>query len=232
MSAGAFDSDRMLLNCTNGLVDLRTGELLERGPEHLVSKLVEVDYEPTAKCPTFNRLIDDIFCRDRDLIRWVQRALGCAITGSIDKQLLFIAYGTGANGKSTLFELLNKLLVDYSRATDFKLFLGNQKSDVRMMKAVDELKGTSLALASESDGSSRFNETVLKRLTGGDTLGVPSSSRLPLSLNQSSRFGCWRTTFSCRKRLTWFLASDQNCSSLSPFRDERNRNNTSTSARN
>jgi hypothetical protein len=39
-----------------------------------------------------------------------------------------------------------------------------------MMEAVGELKGTRLALASESDGSKRFNETVLKRLTGGDTL--------------------------------------------------------------
>ena len=32
------------------------------------------------------------------------------------------------------------------------------------------MKGTRLALASESDGSKRFNETVLKRLTGGDSL--------------------------------------------------------------
>ena len=72
--------------------------------------------------------------------------MGYAITGSVDEQLLFIAYGTGANGKSTLFELINKLLSDYSRATDFELFLSNQKSDVRMMEAVGELKGTRLAL--------------------------------------------------------------------------------------
>ena len=51
VSAGAFDSDRMILNCANGLVDLRTGKLLERGPEHLVSKLVDVDYHllPSAR---------------------------------------------------------------------------------------------------------------------------------------------------------------------------------------
>ena len=116
VSAGAFDSDRMLVNCANGLVDLRTGELLERGPERLVSKLVEVDYDPTAKCPTFNRFIDDIFCGYKEIISWVQRALGYAITGSVDEQLLFIAYGKGVNGKSTLFELINKLLGDYSRA--------------------------------------------------------------------------------------------------------------------
>ena len=97
VSAGAFDRDSMLLNCANGLVDLRTGELLEREPEHLASKLVEVDYDPSAKCPTFDRFINDIFCGERDLIRWVQRALGYTITGSVDEQLLFIAYGTGAS---------------------------------------------------------------------------------------------------------------------------------------
>ena len=80
----------------------------------------------TAKCPTFNRFIDDIFCSDRELIRWVQRALGYAITGSVDEQLLFITYGTGANGKSKLFELIKMLLGDYSRATDFELLLSNQ----------------------------------------------------------------------------------------------------------
>ena len=76
VSSGAFDRDRMLLNFANGLVDLRTGDLLERRPEHLESELVEVDYDPTANCPTFEKFINDIFFRDRDLIRWVQRALG------------------------------------------------------------------------------------------------------------------------------------------------------------
>ena len=86
----------------------------------------EVDDGPTAKCPTFNRFIDDIFCGDRDLIRWVQRAVGYTITRSVDEQqFLFIADGTGANGKSTLFELINKLLGDHSRTTDFEMFLSS-----------------------------------------------------------------------------------------------------------
>ena len=50
------------------------------------------------------------------------------------------------------------------------MFLSNQKSDVRVMEAVGELKGIRLALASEVDASKRFNESLVKRLTGGDTL--------------------------------------------------------------
>ena len=160
MSAGAFDSDGMLLNCANGLVDLRTGELLERGPEHLVGNLVDVDYDPTAKCLTFDRFINGIFYGDRDLIRWVQRALGYAITGSVDEQLLFIAYGTSANGRSTPFELINKLLGDYSQAADFELFLSNKKSDVRMMEtAIDAAVDQYMY---NNDHASRFIEECLK----------------------------------------------------------------------
>ena len=75
VSAGAFDSDRMLLNCANGLVDLRTGDMLEQGPEHLVSKLAEVDYEPTAKCPTFKRFIDDLVSENIFNRRMTERGL-------------------------------------------------------------------------------------------------------------------------------------------------------------
>ena len=126
VSAGAFDSDRMLLNCANGLVDLRTGDLLERGPEHLVSKLVGVDHDPTAKCPTFDRFINDIFCGNRDLIRWVQRALGYAITGSVDER--FVHPTTGEWQVDTV-RADQQNTCDYSHAIDL-LFLSNQKSDV------------------------------------------------------------------------------------------------------
>ena len=68
-----------------------------------------------------------------------------------------------ALGKSTLFELINKLLGDYSHTTSS--CSSATISPSCEMEAVGELKGTRLALASESDGSKRFNETVLKRLT-------------------------------------------------------------------
>jgi putative DNA primase/helicase len=69
-----------------------------------------------------------------------------------------------------LLETISKILGDYSTNVDFELFLTNQKSDVRIMEAVGEMKGTRLALASEVDSAKRFNESLVKRLTGGDTL--------------------------------------------------------------
>ena len=166
------DYDRQIyyINSKNGLVDLRTGELIDHNQKHNITKLANVSYHPKAECPTFDKFIQEVFNHDPELIRWMQRAIGYSLTGSVDEQCLFIAYGTGANGKSTLFEVISQILGDYSKTADFETFLNNQLSDVRSLEAVGELKGIRYALASEVDKSRRFSESVVKRLTGGDTL--------------------------------------------------------------
>ena len=168
--ASSFDKQKMKLNCLNGVVDLGTGQLNQRTYDDLHTKVIGTNFNPKAKCPNFDKFIKEVFGGDGELISWIQRAFGYSLTGSVQEQVLFICYGTGANGKSTLLETISKILGDYSTNADFEMFLSNQKSDVRVMEAVGELKGIRLALASEVDASKRFNESLVKRLTGGDTL--------------------------------------------------------------
>ncbi|MDA8873863.1 phage/plasmid primase, P4 family [Alphaproteobacteria bacterium] len=168
--ASSFDKQKMKLNCLNGIVDLKTGQLNQRTSDDLHTKVIGTNFNPQAKCPNFDKFIKEVFGSDGELISWIQRAFGYSLTGSAQEQVLFICYGTGANGKSTLLETISKILGDYSTNADFEMFLSNQKSDVRVMEAVGELKGIRLALASEVDASKRFNESLVKRLTGGDTL--------------------------------------------------------------
>ena len=168
--ASSFDKQKMKLNCLNGVVDLGTGQLNQRTSDDLHTKVIGTNFNPKAKCPNFDKFIKEVFGGDGELISWIQRAFGYSLNGSVQEQVLFICYGTGANGKSTLLETISKILGDYSTNADFEMFLSNQKSDVRVMEAVGELKGIRLALASEVDASKRFNESLVKRLTGGDTL--------------------------------------------------------------
>ena len=168
--ASSFDKQKMKLNCLNGIVDLETGQLNKRTSDDLHTKVISTNFNPKAKCPNFDKFIKEVFGGDGELISWIQRAFGYSLTGSVQEQVLFICYGTGANGKSTLLETISKILSDYSTNADFEMFLSSQKSDVRVMEAIGELKGIRLALASEVDASKRFNESLVKRLTGGDTL--------------------------------------------------------------
>ncbi|NCG09770.1 MAG: hypothetical protein GWP33_01515 [Alphaproteobacteria bacterium] len=131
VSISDFDKDIGLINCINGVVDLKSKSLLGTHRQRLISKLANVSYNPKAKAPVFVNFINQIFGNDIELIRWVQRAIGYSFTGSTLEQKLFLAYGTGANGKSTLFEIIKLILGDYSKTADFETFLSKQKSGVR-----------------------------------------------------------------------------------------------------
>ena len=87
------------------------------------TKVISTNFNPQAKCPNFDKFIKEVFGGDGELISWIQRAFGYSLTGSVQEQVLFICYGTGANGKSTLLETISKILGDYSTNADFEMFL-------------------------------------------------------------------------------------------------------------
>ncbi|MBW9248987.1 MAG: hypothetical protein GJU72_07940 [Acidithiobacillus ferriphilus] len=115
-SVTELDADAHLLGVENGVVDLRSGQLLAARPEHLISRQCAASYRPDAQCPAWLQFLDDIFEGDADLIGSVQRLLGYTVTGSNTEEILVIAYGSGANGKSVFHLTTSSILRDY--ATD------------------------------------------------------------------------------------------------------------------
>lgn len=164
-----FDSRTGSINTSSGLYVVGSDRLESHETKPLVTKMTNAAYDPEATCPRFESFLEEVFDGDKDLISWIQRALGYSLLGNTDEQCLFIAYGTGANGKSTLFEVIREILDDYAKVTDFELFLNSHKSDVRMLEAIGELAGLRFALASEVDSNKRFSDSVIKRWTRGDT---------------------------------------------------------------
>lgn len=165
-----FDNDPELINCRNGVLNLKTGELIAHSEEQLFIKLADVDYKPQAKCPQWEQFLGDIFLGDKELIQYVQRAIGYALTGHTKEHKLFLMYGLGSNGKTTLIETVLTLLGDYGRTSEFSNFLDTDKSDVRAKEAVGMLKGIRFATASETGSTKKWNEALIKKITGGDTL--------------------------------------------------------------
>ena len=164
-----FDTDPLKLNCLNGIVDLETGELISHTPSSLVMKQTSVAYKRHAKCPRFTKFLHDVFNEDKELIRYVQKAIGYTLTAKTSEQVFFLAYGTGANGKSTFFETILDILGDYGRSAEFETFLSND-SNTRALESVAKLKSIRFALASETDSRKRFSESLIKKITGEDTV--------------------------------------------------------------
>jgi P4 family phage/plasmid primase-like protien len=163
-----LDSDPFLLNCTNGTIDLRTGILLPHTQEDFITKVAPVAYDPNAIAPRFEQFLHEIFQGSKPLIEFVQRALGSSLTGAVTDQKLFVPYGHGANGKSTLINAVSEILGSYAYVPDPALLINQQKGGAS--EETYRLRGIRFAPASESNEENNLNEAVVKRLTGGDPL--------------------------------------------------------------
>jgi len=130
VSANDFDRDPWTLNTENGTVDLRTGALRPHRPEDLLSRLILLRYDPHAKCPQFMAFLHRIMgsypdasegdnIRAEQLVSYLQRVFGCAATGKPEK-LLFVLYGEGNNGKTTLLEVIRDALGTKNTLDRFK----------------------------------------------------------------------------------------------------------------
>ena len=165
-----FDNSPYLLNCQNGVVDLRDGSLQFHSSDLMLTQITAVDYVSGKKAPRFEKFIADIFCDDKSLIAWMKRALGYSLTGKCSEQCIFIAYGSGANGKSTLFETIKSLLGSYAISSEFDTFLVKDNANVRSLEGIGKLKGKRFSSASETDNHRSFSEALIKRITGEDTI--------------------------------------------------------------
>lgn len=169
ITADMFDCDTFKLNCLNGTLDLSTGELKPHQKSDFITKLVPVNYNPSALAPRFIQLLGETFADSQGLIDFVQCVLGYALTGSVKEQKLFLCCGSGANGKSTLFNAVRALLGDYAQETDPTLLL-NKRNDGGATEDVYRLRGVRLATTLESEENVKVNEVRLKQLTGGDRI--------------------------------------------------------------
>src|SRR5262249_59053632 len=108
------DSDPWLFNCLNGTLDLRTLELRPHCRNDLITKLAPVEYIPDAACPLWLRCLNRWMNKNDDLIGYLQRVIGYALTGSVAEHCLWFLHGLGANGKTTFLLTILAMMADYA----------------------------------------------------------------------------------------------------------------------
>jgi putative DNA primase/helicase len=163
----SLDNDARLLNCENGTLDLRTGNLRKHQRSDLITKLCPVEYHPTAEAPRFHEFLRDIFEDDPQLIGFIQRLLGHCLTGDVSEQVLPIFWGAGANGKSTLLNTILAMLgSDYGIKAAPELLMKKQSQTHPTERA--DLFGKRFVACVETEEGCRLAESLVKDLTGGD----------------------------------------------------------------
>lgn len=164
VQAKDLDADPWLFNCANGTLDLRTGELREHLQSDLLTKLSPVKYDADATCPRWDRFLSEVF-DGPEVIGFVHRMAGYILTGDTREQCFFLLTGKGSNGKSVLVNTLAHIAGDYAKGTPVTTFLDRRGENTSDLAG---LVGARLVTASEGEGMTSFNESLLKQVSGGD----------------------------------------------------------------
>lgn len=166
----ALDVHPYLLNVANGVLDLRSGELGPHAPGLLLTHLVDINYLPDAICPTWLHFLDTILGGDPALIGYVRRAFGYTLTGDTGEQVMFLPYGSGANGKTTMLEVLRALLGGLARTADPSMLLTSKRDSGAATPGLAALRGVRAALVSEVNQGNRLDAATVKWITGGEVI--------------------------------------------------------------
>lgn len=152
-----WDRDPYLLGTPGGTVDLRTGELRNADPADQITKLTAVSpaHVGTA-APAWRTFLERIFRHDLELIPFMQRALGYALTGEIREHAVFFAYGQGGNGKGVLLNTASRLLGDYAAIAPQDMLLVTQSDRHPCDMAM--LRGARLVTAQELAAGRAWDE--------------------------------------------------------------------------
>lgn len=162
-----LDADPGLLNCANGTLDLRTGDLRAHDPGDLITKMAGAAFDPAAEGAAFSAFLGRVQ-PDPDMRAYLGRLIGHALEGRVLEHILPIFHGDGANGKGTFTGAILAALGDYADAADPDLL--NARTFDAHPTGVADLFGLRLAVLHESDYGRRLAEGTVKRLTGGDRL--------------------------------------------------------------
>lgn len=168
-----LDAKPWLLNCANGTVNLRTGELEPHDREDMLTQLTPIEYDLDAKADTWKAFLLTAMGGDGLLVAYLQRLLGYTLTGTTQEHLLVFHYGaTGSNGKSTFLATIRALLGEYACSAPRGLLFEPRSGAEPHPTELARLHGRRLATCAEVPEGVELAEAKIKDLTGGDTLAV------------------------------------------------------------
>lgn len=161
-----YNKDSELLNCENGVVNLRTGELLPHDKGQMISQSTHIDVDLEGEPKEFLRFLDSTFDGNKGIIDFLLKAFAYSMTNEAGEQEMYILYGDGSNGKSLLLEVIHDILGDYATMSRPTL-LTEQFNGNSSLGAIARLQGKRFVCCEELKTGDRMDESIIKMLTSG-----------------------------------------------------------------
>ena len=176
LEGSAFDAHPELLNLQNGTLNLNTGESYRARQEDLLTQVMNVSYDPSARCPMWTRYLDGVTQGDEEMMGYLQRVFGYLLTGrnGQSEQCSFVFYGPGGTGKTTFWVTMQGLLGDYFMMAPAGLFLKKNRfsrpNGQNASPGLHMMVGKRVVATTEMEEGDKFDAGLLKQITGGETV--------------------------------------------------------------
>ncbi len=178
ISIDDFDSNPDLLNCANGVVNLKDGFVTSHNEHQRFTYCISTAYDSNTDDSEwadwiYNTIIPtgtDDDGKYIELATWIQMAVGYSLTGHTHEQCMFYLIGPPRAGKGVFLQTLDKLLGrPLSSGVDFDTFTAKRGKDSQNFDLAP-LKSCRLITATESDRTSMLNAKRVKSITGNDPI--------------------------------------------------------------
>ena len=190
-----WDNNVYMLGVANGVVDLRTGELLRGRPDLHITKRTAVAYTQGMTNARWKDYLDFATGGDKELQDWLQRAVGYTLTGLNTQDVMFLVYGPPGSGKNTFVETIVKALdtKQYAWPLDSSILAqGDGQASSTDLYHWAELRGKRMVWVDELPDSERMKENSVKKLTGSSEISARSPGEKPFTFQSQAKL--WVTT--------------------------------------
>jgi putative DNA primase/helicase len=174
-----FDSDPHWLHCANGWVNVHTGEFKEHSPEMPSLHKIPVPYKAGAVCPEICRFLESTL--DPESMAAVLRMIAYCLLRSSKYEKAFMLVGEGANGKSTLINVIKALLGSENCSSVSLQEIASNRF------AAAELQGKMVNLHPDLKADKVKDGGYFKALVSGDRIKVERKYSQPFNLENTAK---------------------------------------------
>ncbi len=164
-----FNKGLYILNVQNGIINLRSGELEDHRRDEMITRICPISFDPDATCQIWLDFLNKIYLGDVELIEYVQKLFGMALTGDVSEEVFHTLYGAGATGKTTLMTTFNAILGnEYFKTVAVETFL--KRGQKSIANDIARFEGALIIWANEPEFDDVITPGKLKKLTSKERI--------------------------------------------------------------
>lgn len=171
---GVFASPKYI-GLKDSILDIETGETFPYTPKWIIQNRIDYNYNPDAYHELMDKTLNKVACNDPQIRALLEEMIGYALYRKNALQVAFILTGEGSNGKSTILNIIKKLI---GKANYTSLDLRELEDSFKPSELYNKLANIG------DDISAKYLETssIFKKVVTGETFMVQRKYAQPFTL--------------------------------------------------